>query len=63
MDLPAPFSPSREWTWPDSTVRSIESLAVKAPNFLVMPRNSSFTVLQPFWPGTGHCFGSLSFHP
>ena len=37
VDLPAPFSPSRQWIWPGSTVRSIWSLAVNVPKRLVSP--------------------------
>src|SRR4051794_17174106 len=41
--LPAPFSPRRARISPSSTTRSIESLAVSAPNRLVRPLSSSFT--------------------
>src|SRR5690625_1850985 len=41
VDLPAPFSPRRQWISPGSTVRSIRSLAVSVPNRLVSPRISS----------------------
>src|SRR5215510_4275911 len=41
VDLPAPFSPSRAWISPGSTVRSIRSLAVKLPKRLVNPSISS----------------------
>ena len=47
VDLPAPFSPSRAWIWPGSTVRSMWSLATRAPNRLVMPLSSSLTVRPP----------------
>ena len=40
VDLPAPFSPSRQWISPGSTVRSMASLAVKPPNRFVRPRIS-----------------------
>src|ERR1700761_6489285 len=42
VDLPAPFSPSRQWISPGSTVRLMWSLATRAPNVFVMPRSSSF---------------------
>ena len=42
VDLPAPFSPRRQWISPGSTVRSMWSLATRAPKRLVMPRSSSF---------------------
>src|SRR5665213_1272333 len=42
VDLPAPFSPSRQWISPGSTSRSMWSLATSAPKRLVIPRNSSF---------------------
>ncbi len=42
VDLPAPFSPSRQWISPGSMVRSMWSLAVNDPNFLVRPLISSF---------------------
>ena len=41
VDLPAPFSPSRQWISPGSKVRSIWSLAVKSPKRLVRPCSSS----------------------
>src|SRR4051794_40514067 len=37
VDLPAPFSPTRAWTWPRSSVRSTPASAATAPNVLVMP--------------------------
>ena len=40
VDLPAPFSPRSAWISPDSTLKLIESFAVKSPNRLVMPRSS-----------------------
>ena len=42
--FPAPFSPSRAWTWPGATERLIPSLATSGPNLLVMPLSSSSTV-------------------
>ena len=44
VDLPAPFSPSRQWISPGSTTRSMWSLATRVPNRLVIPRSSSFMV-------------------
>src|SRR5215210_4232687 len=40
VDLPAPFSPRRQWISPGSIVRSILSFAVNDPNRLVSPRIS-----------------------
>src|SRR5438105_10551014 len=40
VDLPAPFSPSRAWTWPQSTTRSTPSLALSPPKVLTIPRSS-----------------------
>ena len=37
--LPAPFSPSRAWTSPARTSKSIRSLATRSPKRLVMPRS------------------------
>src|SRR3982751_2427971 len=47
VDLPAPFSPSRQWISPGSIVRSMWSLAVNDPNFLVRPLISSFIAVPP----------------
>src|SRR5690349_1712460 len=47
VDLPAPFSPSRQWISPGSMVRSMWSLAVNDPNFLVRPLISSFIAVPP----------------
>ena len=41
VDLPAPFSPNRQWISPGSTVRSMAEFAATDPNVLVMPRSSS----------------------
>src|SRR5664279_2509037 len=41
VDLPAPFSPSRQWISPCSIVSVMSSLATKEPNLLVRPRISS----------------------
>src|SRR5579859_1907774 len=43
VDLPAPFSPSRAWTCPGATDRSMRSLATSEPKRLVMPFSSSST--------------------
>src|ERR1700722_1611893 len=40
-DLPAPFSPSKAWTSPWASSRLTRSLAVKAPNRLVMLRTAN----------------------
>src|SRR2546421_3832369 len=40
VDLPAPFSPSRAWTWPQSTTRSTPSLALSPPKVLTIPWSS-----------------------
>ena len=45
VDLPAPFSPRRQWISPGSIVRSMWSFAVNVPNLFVSPRISSFIVL------------------
>src|SRR5262249_17342341 len=45
--FPAPFSPSRAWTWPGATARLIPSLATRKPNLLVMPLSSSSTGDRP----------------
>src|SRR5215217_8771641 len=45
--LPAPFSPSRAWISPGSTVREIRSLATSVPNRLVMSRSSSLMGSHP----------------
>src|SRR5215468_8331247 len=45
--FPAPFSPSRAWTWPGATSRLILSLATRKPNLLVMPLSSSSTDDRP----------------
>src|SRR4029453_2172878 len=37
--LPAPFSPSRQWISPGVMSRSMESLATRSPNLLVIPRS------------------------
>ena len=42
VDLPAPFSPSRQWIWPGSTVRSILSLAVNVPKRSGQPSDLEF---------------------
>ncbi len=39
--FPAPFSPSRAWTSPARTSKSIRSLARRSPKRLVMPRSAS----------------------
>ena len=52
VDLPAPFSPSRQWISPGSMVRSMWSLAVNDPNLLVRPLISSF-IAAPSTPMTG----------
>src|SRR3712207_6810625 len=39
VDLPAPFSPSRQWISPGTMSRSMLSLATRDPNRLVMPRS------------------------
>ena len=39
VDLPAPFSPSRQWIRPGTMSRSMWSLAVRVPNRLVTPRS------------------------
>src|SRR5699024_394792 len=57
VDLPAPFSPSREWISPGSTTRSMASLATKAPKVFVIPRSSSFTVLASVSGGRDHRAG------
>ena len=41
VDLPAPFSPRRQWTSPSRTSRFTPSTATNEPNLLVMPANSS----------------------
>src|SRR3954471_22612423 len=46
VDLPAPFSPSRAWISPGSTVRSMWSLATRSPKRLVMPRSSSLSAVS-----------------
>src|SRR5829696_5300323 len=38
VDLPAPFSPSRQWISPGTTSRSMASFAISDPNRLVIPR-------------------------
>src|SRR5918994_331904 len=38
VDLPAPFSPSRQWISPGTMSRSMASLATSDPNRLVIPR-------------------------
>jgi hypothetical protein len=43
VDLPAPFSPSRQWTSPRRSVRSIASLASTPGKRLVTPRASRTT--------------------
>ena len=50
VDLPAPFSPSRQWISPGSIVRSMWSLAVNEPNRLVRPLISSFIPLLLSFP-------------
>ena len=45
VDLPAPFSPSKQWIWWGSTVRFTRLLAVKSPNFLVTSVSFNCTVL------------------
>src|ERR671910_888603 len=47
VDLPAPFSPRRQWISPGSTVREIESLATTLPKRLVMPRRTSLMASHP----------------
>src|SRR5437588_4957570 len=41
VDLPAPFSPNRQWISPPRTVRSMLSLARTFGNAFVMPRSST----------------------
>src|SRR5579875_3887956 len=43
VDLPAPFSPSRQWISPGATSRSMWSFAVSAPKRFVMPCSCSRT--------------------
>src|ERR1700733_7093706 len=45
--FPAPFSPSRAWTWPGATDRLIPSFAASRPYLLVMPLSSSSTYVRP----------------
>src|ERR1700734_3783308 len=45
--FPAPFSPSRAWTWPGATDRLIPSFAASRPYLLVMPLSSSSTCVRP----------------
>src|ERR671911_759781 len=47
VDLPAPFSPRRQWISPGSTVREMESLATTVPKRLVMPRRTSLMASHP----------------
>src|SRR5579859_2142355 len=46
VDLPAPFSPSRAWTWPHSTARSTPSLALNSPKVLTIPRSSRAELIR-----------------
>src|SRR5712692_6779429 len=41
VDFPAPFSPSRAWTWPSRASKSTESLARTPGNRLVIERMAS----------------------
>ena len=42
VDLPAPFSPRRQWISPGSIVRLTLLFATSEPKRFVIPRNSSF---------------------
>ena len=50
VDLPAPFSPSRQWISPGRMSRSMWSLATREPKRLVIPRSCS--------PGAGSVAGA-----
>src|SRR5258706_14316364 len=47
VDLPAPFSPSKAWTSPGRTSRSMASLATRPGNSLVIPTSSTFGPAAP----------------
>ena len=59
VDLPAPFSPRRQWISPGSTTRSMWSLATRLPNRLVIPRSSSF-MLQILVSGRARARGGTT---
>src|SRR5687767_9271251 len=50
VDLPAPFSPTRAWISPASTVRLTSSSALTPGNVLVIPRISRIAAIVP--PGS-----------
>ncbi len=50
VDLPAPFSPTRAWIVPGSTLRLTWSLATTSPKRFVIPRNSIIGVPEGVAP-------------
>src|SRR5918993_2095242 len=63
VDLPAPFSPRRQWISPGSITRSIRSFAVKLPNRLVKPLISSRMAPLRSSPSCARQVGAVVDHP